>query len=80
MPRRGKQGRGGKDREGTFPIAPTKTIKFNFNSLLTESSITFSHCLSVRSQYMHVWILNARHPEYTSTKYSILIHWNRLVS
>lgn len=54
MPRRGKQGRGGKDREGTFPIAPTKTIKFNFNSLLTESSITLSHCLSVRSQYMHV--------------------------
>lgn len=51
---RGKQGRGRKDRKGNFHIAPTKTIKFNFNSLLTESSIKLSHCLSVRSQYMHI--------------------------
>lgn len=39
---REKEGRAGEERKGNFYKAPTKILKFNFHSLLTESSIILS--------------------------------------
>lgn len=50
----GERKEGQKKKEKIFHIAPTKIIKFNFHSLLIEPSIILSHCLSERSQYIHI--------------------------
>lgn len=49
----GNEGRAEEEKE-KFHIVPTKIIKSNFHSLRIASSIILSHCLSLKSHYIHI--------------------------